>query len=190
MIKIFEQDATNVNVKPGGLTSTTEIKILICYLLTKLDCPIAGDDIKTVLHYEKLANYFEVCNALAQLEKSNLIEPITYQDEYCYCVTENGKSIVNELERDVPLTVREEALEAISKAQSRKINEKENKVEIEELNIGFNITCTVMDGERKLMSVTLFVPDKECANVIKEKFLDEPSKFYNSISEYMTNDFE
>ena len=188
MIKIFERDAIDVNVKPGGLTGTTQIKILICYLLTVIKRPIECNDMKTVLHYEGLANFFEVCNAIAELEKSGHITTVDFQNELCYVATSNGMNVARELELDVPITVREGAVSAIEKVQRRKRNEKENKVDIKQLDLGYSITCTVMDGHRELMSVTLYVPDKECAKVIKEKFLNDPSKIFIGISEILTND--
>lgn len=185
-IIIFERDAIDVNVRPGGLTSTTQIRILICYLLNVIEKPVGTDDLKNTLHFEGLANYFEVCNAIAELEKNGHITTVEHQDKLCYVATASGMNIAKELAEDVPKTVKEYAVEAINKVQIRERNERENKVEIENLDFGCRVTCIATDGIREILKVSLFVPDEYCAKMVKERFLNDPSHVYLGISDILT----
>lgn len=187
MVFIFERDAIDVNVRPGGLTNTTQIRILICYLLTVIDKPIGVDDIKNTLHFEGLANYFEVCSAVAELERLGHITTVEFQDKMCYVATATGINISKELQQDVPASVKEYATKAIIKVQTRERNERENRVEIEKLNFGCNVICTATDGTREILKVSFFVPDEDCAKIIKDRFLNDPSKVYLQIAEALTN---
>ncbi len=40
-------DAFTAGVRPGGLTSSTEIRLLLCYLVKKMPDPLPGRRLKT-----------------------------------------------------------------------------------------------------------------------------------------------
>ena len=63
----MEMDAWNLGIEPGGLTSKTEIKLLICYLLKSLDAPLSKLQLSDIIQGEGLANYFELIQALDEL---------------------------------------------------------------------------------------------------------------------------
>ena len=50
-------DAFTAGVRPGGLTSSTEIRLLLCYLVKNAG-PIARQEIENALMEEALVNYF------------------------------------------------------------------------------------------------------------------------------------
>ena len=52
-------DAFTAGVRPGGLTSSTEIRLLLCYLVKNAG-PIARQEIENALMEEALVNYFEI----------------------------------------------------------------------------------------------------------------------------------
>ncbi len=45
--------------RTGGLTTDYEIRLLICYLLYKIDIPMTFDQLNSALQSEGLVNYFE-----------------------------------------------------------------------------------------------------------------------------------
>ena len=57
-------DAFSAGVEPGGLRSRNEIRLLICYIICRIDGGITKNQITTVLCETSLANYFEVSQAL------------------------------------------------------------------------------------------------------------------------------
>ena len=44
-------------VRPGGLTTSTEIRILLCYLLKSIGIPLTRQEIENALLSEELVNY-------------------------------------------------------------------------------------------------------------------------------------
>ena len=77
----MERDAISADVRKGGLKSTTEIKILVLYLLTHVDEPLPASQISDLLHLDGIANTFEVNDAFFQLEKNGLISEV---DKYIW----------------------------------------------------------------------------------------------------------
>lgn len=93
----MEKDALSAGVsKVGGLFSTAEIKILVCYILSALNAPVPGRMLADVLHYEGIANCFEVNDAIAALCESGHLKPADEKDD-TYVITDNGRQIADTL---------------------------------------------------------------------------------------------
>ena len=57
----MEKDAVSAGVSEvGGLFNTAEIKILVCYIFSSINLPVPGRMLADTLHYEGIANCFEV----------------------------------------------------------------------------------------------------------------------------------
>lgn len=180
----LEIDATNAGVAFGGLVSTDEIRILICYILDTVGEPIPSQRLSELLHYEGIANYFEVSSAFASLFENGHIEK---RDDDCYAITESGRNIANTLKTSVPLSVRDKTYALAVRMLSRIKYTEETKIDITPSGNGFNIRCAVVEGESELMSVGLYVGDKAQAMNIKERFLEDPTKVYSGIIELLTD---
>lgn len=73
---------------------------------------------------------------------------------------------------------------------ARNRSEAENRVEMVETDVGVNVTCSVMDIDRPILTITLLVPDMEQANLVKETFLDNPLKVYSGSIALLTGDYK
>lgn len=173
-------DAFTEGIEPGGLRNRNEIKTLICYLVSHLDTPITKGQLNDIICEEGLANYFELNQALSEVIDNGNISIKKGDDPELY-ITEIGKQNTQTLEKDLPYTVRETALNAAVRLQTRLRREREHKIEITRLEKGCDITMSVLDGEDVLMSVTIFVADYEQALAVKEKFLSDPVNVYSNI---------
>ena len=95
-------DAFTAGVRPGGLTSSTEIRLLLCYLVKNAG-PIARQEIENALMEEALVNYFEIGSCLDDITRQQLV---TVQDNV-YSITDKGRKVAQELAYDLPRSVRE-----------------------------------------------------------------------------------
>ncbi|MEG1887341.1 MAG: DUF4364 family protein [Oscillospiraceae bacterium] len=186
----MKNDALTAGVFPGGLTSRAEIRILICYILMNIDKPVPRRELTELLHFNGIANYFEVAFAMGDLEENNHISVVGKNSDNLYMVTKSGINIAKTLEKNVPLTIREYSCKLVEKMISRLKNEKENKVSIEEKPNGCLISCSVMEGESELMTVRLLVPDIHCAEVVKNAFLDDPTSVFVGINDVLLRELD
>ena len=174
----MDDRAFSANVELGGLRSYEEIKLLIIYILSSIRTSISRDLLVNLIQEEGLANYFATCGAIESLlSLGQIFEP----EPETYAVTAEGASVVSTLESRLPFTVREKAVKAAMKTFARLRAEQENRVDIAELESGCEVTCTVLDGEKRLLSSTLLVADRIQAEFVKEKFLKNPEKLYLGI---------
>ncbi len=174
-------DAFTQGIEPGGLRSKSEIKLLICYLVCKIDNGISRNQLSDILTGEGLANYFEANEALAEVIKTGNIRLELEDDNEILFPTDLGRNNVSLLENTLPYSVKEIALNSAIEMKTILKNEQENKIEVTRHGDGYDITISIMDNDDKLMSVTLFVADSAQADYVKEKFLKDPAKMYSTI---------
>lgn len=181
----MERDAVSAGVSEiGGLFSTAEIKILICYVISSINEPVPGRLLADVLHYEGIANCFEVNDAIASLNKSGHLKLVDEKDD-SYIITESGKNIAETLKSSLSYSVKDRAYAAALKMVSRFKNAKESDFKITKENGRNYITCSAMDGGLPFLTVKLLVSDDEQAQFIKNRFLND-NKIYSEIIELLT----
>ena len=176
-------DAFTAGIEPGGLRTTNDIRILICYILNSVKSALSKDDIIKILQEKSLANYFEANDALSALVKRN---NISVTEDECYKIEETGREIARSLDVTLPLSVRDKALEAaVMLLASAKI-ERENVVDIKKTDFGYNVTCHISGGDMDLLSFTLYVPDLFQAKMVKKNFHRDPESVYKLILSSVT----
>ncbi len=180
----MEQDALRAGVAPGGLLSTAEVRILICYILSTAQEPVPGKRLAELLHYEGLANYFEVEEGIHALLEQRQISAADEPD--AYCITPSGRDAAETLRTSLPFTVREKAYQAAARMLARRRHERETKIEILPQGAGRLISCAVNEGDRELMTIRLYVADEGQAQMIRDRFLEDPSGIYADVLERMT----
>lgn len=181
----MEFDALTAGVNPGGLISTLQIKVLICYMLYSIKKPIDKQIIAELLQNEGIANYFEVVQAISEMTDGGFIK----QGEKEHIeVTEKGRNISSELEYSLPPLIKKRALKAALAVLSKIEIQQSNSAEIQQTESGYNVVLTVKDFDKPLMSLNIAVPDKMQAEEAKELFMADPINFYAGVIALLTGD--
>ncbi len=180
----MEHDAFTGGVEPGGLWNKNDIRILLCYILSSVDAPLSRDSLCQIIQGKALANYFEVGDALdALLRQGNAQE-----SDGLYTVTPAGREIAGSLDANLPLSVRDKALEAAMRLMAEARSRRENQVEIKKTERGFQVTCHISGGSMELMSVSLYVPDRSQAELVEKNFYRDPEGVYTLLLSALTGD--
>lgn len=169
-------DAFSAGVEPGGLRSSNEIKVLIAFLLKNTEYRLSRRQLMAVIQQEGLANYFEASQALESLIEGGSVEVQEGENEEVLVVTRAG-SMAADIENELPITVRDKALNTANELLTQERRMKETPVEIIELENGCNVKFTFND----LMTLTLYVADMEQAQSVKEKLLADPVSLYSAV---------
>ena len=178
-------DVLTAGVEPGGLRSKNEIKLLICYMLTSAKAPLAKNDIISIIQDNGLANYFEITSAFADLLEHNNILCENEKDDL-YSVTESGMLISSQLDISLPISVRERALSATMNLLAKIKREQENRVRSQQTQQGHMVSCSESGGNMDLMSLSLYVPDKLQAKMVKKNFHKDPARVYRCLLALVT----
>ena len=178
-------DASGAGVTRGGLFSTAEIKILICYILNAINEAVPVEMLANVLHYEGIANAFEVSDAVVSLASSGQIIA-TDSSEQVYRITDSGRDTAANLKSSLSSVVKERAYLAVMKMFAKFKNAKDNAFEITSENGAKYLSCSALDAGKPFITVKLLITDEEQGNFIREKFLENPSQIYSKIIEMLT----
>lgn len=178
-------DTFAAGVEPGGLKTTQEIKILLCYMLASVNRPMMRDDLIDIVVGAGMANYFDTMDAIEELLRlQHLVEA-----DGRVATTVTGGQIGETLYMRIPYTLRERSVAAALQLLKRREVEQENTVDIRKLDEhGYEVTCTVMDQDVPLLAVTLRVADRLQAEQIRENFLADPSLLYKCSLAVLTGD--
>lgn len=171
-------DAFTAGIEDGGLRSSSSITIIVCYILANFQKKITAQNIIDALVAGKIANYFEVSNAISKMiKKGHIIE----NDDGTLTITDNCRFLVDIVENDLPITIREKSIEMVSKIAEIEINKKENKTSVEKADKGYKVTMHVSDIDSDFMVLTLYVPTEAQALVIQDKFQQDPAGVYKNL---------
>ena len=175
-------EAFTAGVKPGGLTDNTQIRILLCYLV-KTAGPLTRDTLQGALLQDQLVNYFEFADALADVERQQLVAS---DEQEQYSITEKGSTVADTLAYDLPRTVRESAIRAVMQIQSWKHKAAMNRAHIEEEDGEYVVWCAIGDMGSDVFRLQLAMPDKLTAETIKNNFTAHGSEIYSKVMDMLT----
>lgn len=171
-------DAFTAGIEDGGLRSSTSIEILSCYILANCSEKITAKNIVDALVEGKIANYFEISNAISKMIKLGHF----LEDENGFLdITDDCRYSVEIVENDLPITIREKAVELVRKTVRHEINKKENKAEVTKEGNRYKVTMHVSDKNSDFMVLSLFVPTQAQAEVIRDKFQTHPAEIYENL---------
>ena len=181
----MEKNASSAGVARGGLFHTTDIKILICYILNAIDEPVPVDMLGNVLHFEGIANAFEVSDAVVSLANLGQIVAVD-EKEQSYKITQSGRNTAETLKTSLSAVVKERAYLATMKMLAKFKNAKDNTFEITKENGGTYLTCSAIDSGKPFISIKILITDEDQGSYIREKFLENPAEIYSKIIEMLT----
>ena len=157
-------DAFTAGIEDGGLRSSSSIAILACYIIARSEERLTKKNVVDALVEGKIANYFEITSAISKMIKTdNLVEG---EDGYL-SVTSKCAFNVEMLENDLPITIREKAVELAAKTARLEIYKKENKATVEKDGDKYKVTLHVSDKNCDFMVLSLYFPSEAQAQVVK-----------------------
>lgn len=179
-------NAFTAGVKPGGLTTTTEIRILLCWLAARAKPPLTRAELETALLGEELVNYFELANHLSGLCERGFLR----EEDGCYTVLPAGAEIAGMLGGDLPRSVRDTAERAVKAAQQHTRLQAQHPVRIVPAasGHGWHVEGALHDMDSDIFSFSLFVPDEKTARQVRDNFIEKGDEIYSAVLSALTDD--
>lgn len=175
----------SAGVEPGGLYESSDIRLLLCYVLYHVGEPMPRDMLMDTLVGNGMSNFFETTEALEALLDAKSISQ-SEDPEKLLTIMPDRREAVETLCDHLPRTLRERSVAYAEKAMARRRTERESDIRITDLPHGCEISCTVRDAEAPLFSFSLKVADRTQAKLVKEQFLDNPDLVYRSLFAVLT----
>ena len=182
-----KNDAFSAGVRPGGLTNSTEIRLLLCYLI-KNASPLSRQDLENALLNEALVNYFELGACLEDVVQQGL----AVCENGSYTITAKGARVAGEIAYDLPRSVRERAMTAVLKAQVWTQKSAQYSAELTAQPDGrYLVDCRINGLSEETFHLGLAMPDKETAELVRHRFILRGNEVYRLLIEELsrTDDF-
>ena len=143
----------------GFLHDKLDVKVLILFILARIDTPLDVDDIYTIAYQDDSLNYFVLAESLPELRDSG---HLTMDEKGRYSITEKGRTQGSYVEDSLAIPVVQKVTKAINdkKNQLRRDSYFTTAVTQDE-NEHWIATLNYLDDGLPLMRVSLMAPSQE-----------------------------
>ncbi len=165
-------------VRPGGLTTNKETRILLCYLVHGANGKVCKEDLQEVLLGEEMVNYFLLMECLSQLEEQNLV--MTDEAGFLH-ITEAGKTVATTLVDDLPRSICTAAVRGIIRAQQYAAKEAAHSCDIVREKDGYCVKGHITDATGTFFKLELYMPDERSAKAVRQQFVEKGDEVYKLV---------
>ena len=178
-------------IEPGGLTNDFEVKILICFLLKKIEQPLSFDQVNEILQKTGFVNYFEFVEAVSELQKTEHVLLTTDENgQEVFQLSEIGEAMAQTFHHSLPLTVREKTVESARELIQMQKQLEETEVRYHAVDDGYILTMKLKDIGSDLMDLSVFVPSEDECVEIRERIYADPLLLYKTLLAVMMGDYQ
>ena len=167
-----------------NLTDTYAVKILICYFLRQINRPITPLQLTEIATDDGIVNYFVFTEAMNQLLEAKTITIEEQDGEEYYVLSELAKLGADDFKRMVPKSFRDKILGSGLRFFAKLKNENDVKISITEQDKGCSVGVHITDGPLMLMDLKLYAPDREQAELLRDKIEKNPADFYGKVLDF------
>lgn len=159
-------------------------KLIILYLLDKINGEIAMDRLSAFLLEKGYVNFVSLLNTYAEIEKSGLVRSRVSADRCFYSITEEGRQTLRMFRADLSPEIRQQADRFLRSEGAALRNDNSVRAECVPADGGmYNVILKVMERNEPVMEIRLQVPDKAMAEEVCRKWPEKNEKIYNSLIE-------
>ncbi|MDE5858991.1 MAG: DUF4364 family protein [Oscillospiraceae bacterium] len=166
------------------INSVHSAKVLLCFLLDKLNRPVTAEQLYEIAMDSEVINYFYYTQALDELVKNESVKRIERDNGVYIELEEKGRFGSDYFNETVPYHFRKKLLKAAMYYFARLRRESEADVDVIPTDNGCEVRCVIKDRNFDLMRVSIYAPDSDHGRLIKEKIMLNPTEFYSRIIGY------
>ena len=162
---------------------TPENKLIILYLIEKMDLPLSRSQITDYIIQSEFMDYYTLQQSLGDMVDGGYLDSTTDNNTTRYTLTEEGLQTLEYFEKHIPYSIR------------NKINQyiKENRKDIKRAfentatffpnaeNDEFLVKCGVYEEGRVLMELSISVDTREQARLIQNNWKANAKTLYGDI---------
>lgn len=154
-------------------------KLIILYMLNKVDFPLTNSQISEFILNEGYTSYFKLQQAISELIESGFIREESTHSRTFYHLTEDGAQTIHFFKNDISPAIQED----IDTFLSKKKYELKNEVSVKSdyyrnSNMEYSVRCQVIEHEAPLIDLTITVPTESEAMTIANNWAKKNQEVY------------
>ncbi len=171
----------------SGSKNLAEGKVLILYILNKIDKPVTNEALLKIVCTLTDMNYFYFQQFLLDLVDSNYVIYYSNGDEMVYAVTKEGKETLK-LTIDIIPGIRKLRIDSNLKDNLDKVEEEISITAdfIPHSETEYSVKCKVVENSVTLFEIVTFAGSREHAKQIADNWKENATEIYPQILELLT----
>ncbi len=175
-------------IPAGGLKETFAVKVLLCCLLEAAGGALSWERLCEACCGEGLVDYFTLSTAMRELEQNGNIRALAAEDGAAYRLTALGEETVKKLGDTLPVSLREYLKEKGETLSTGVHRPKAIQAAVEPDGSGFQVRCSLHEGNLAFFSMSLYAPDRQQAQLIARNFEKRAAELYGHLVGMLTGD--
>jgi len=160
-----------------------EGKLLLLYLIEKMDIPLSGGQISQFALAEDYMDYFVLQQNLSEMTKSGFLDKSQDNNNTRYTILDKGIEVLEYFEKRIPQEIRNKINKYVY--DNRKTIKKDYEITanyfLDHSNNEFIVKCGVYEDETMLMELTISVVSREQAKTICANWKESVKTLYGEI---------
>lgn len=158
-------------------------KLIILYMLERVDFPLTNSNLTQFIIDEGYTNYFNVQQSLSELDEQGLIRTSNARNITQYSLTEAGKETLSFFENKLSDGIKQDIEEYFSKNKIDLRNEFSINADfIPELNGDYTVHCFIKEKQTTLFSITMNVLSEEHAMKMCQQWRNNSDDIYRYVN--------
>ncbi len=158
-------------------------KLILLYLIDKMDIPLSNSQISQFALEENLMSYFVLQQTLAELVQDGYLDKAQSNNTTRYTVIAEGSTALEYFENNIPQEIRTKINKYVfaNRQTVKKEFETAANYFYDQLNNEFNVKCGIYENDKSLMEINVSVATKSQARLICSNWKNGVSKMYGNI---------
>lgn len=157
-------------------------KLIILYMLDKVDFPLTNSQISEFILNEGYTNYFTLQQTLSELSSTGFIHEESTHSRTFYHLTEDGLQTLHFFKNDISPAIQEDINEFLTQKKYELKNEVSVKSDYYQNSNGdFSVRCQVFEQGSPLIDLTLTAPTEAEAQTMANNWSKKNQEIYASI---------
>lgn len=162
--------------------SFTLYKLIVLYMLDKLDFPLTNGQISEFILDKGYTNYFTLQQALSEMVAAGFIREETTHNRTLYHLTEEGTETIHFFKNNISPAIQEDVDTFLLEKRYDLKNEVSVKADYYPTkNKEFAVRCQIIENGSSLIDLTLTLPTEEEAATIANNWNQKNQEIYAQI---------
>lgn len=165
------------------LGNKQNVTVFVLYLMQNVGYPMDFATVNDIVMQTDYVAYLDFVESFARMEDGGLIARVGTTDygEPTYAVTDKGSTVVESLRSEILPSILEESLTCALRYLDFQRRGVKTTCRTEPAPTGgFHFTCTLTEGNKTLLSITLWADSPERAALMEEQFRRYPENTYRA----------
>lgn len=162
----------------GFLHNKLDVKVLILFILARIDTPLTAEEIYEIAYQDESLNYFTLAESLPELVESGHLQ---VNDQQRYFITEKGRKQGSDVEDSLAVPVVQKVSDAISKKITQLRRDGYITTQVGQDENGYWIaTLSYRDDNMPMMVLSLMAPNEEVGVTMSANLKKHANELYKT----------